>query len=202
MADLLRGASDEDDDSPAPSRFGGGALGAIGSVASGSGTSEIDMMRVVGGNWQKYRGVWQKMRDGQPWPVSFSLAGLLFGSLWLLYRKQWGLVFLLIAGSIAIPFVDQNLSIGFNIATNVLCALLGKALIVKGAMGKAAAIRSIGYTPDEAARRLEKAGGTSTLAVGAAIVLLLIVGVVASMTMGANALRRAEAPASVVSAQA
>ena len=202
MAVLLRGASDEDDDSSAPSPFGGGALGAIGSIASGATTSEIDMMRVIGDNWKKYRGVWQTIRDGQSWPIGFSLAGLLFGSLWLLYRKQWGLVFVLIAGSIAIPFVDPGLLVGFNIATNVFCALFGKALIVRGAMAKVSAIRSIGYTPDEAARRLEKVGGTSALAVGGVIVLFVIVGLVAGMTMGAQALRRAEAPASVAVAQA
>ena len=52
------------------------------------------------------------------------------------------------------------------------------------------------------ARRLEKVGGTSALAVGGVIVLFVFVGLVAGMTMGAQALRRAEAPASVAVAQA
>ena len=145
--------------------------------------SETDMMRAIGGNWPKFRGVWQDM-DGDPdsIQISFGVAPFFFNSLWLLYRKQYGWFFVFLAANIAIPFAIPEYKMFAQFALNLLCGLLGHWIVVSGAMKLVRNVRSSGCSNAEGTAMIERSGGTSLVGFGLFVVVLFAIGFVLGAT--------------------
>lgn len=94
----------------------------------------------------------------------FSLAGLLFGAYWLLYRKMYGYFFLLLAILFfcvvlaAIIGLPEEAFLALSVLPNVIYGLVGKNLYAKFAQQK---VRAYMKHPKYSPAIFSEAGGTA-----------------------------------------
>ncbi len=135
---------------------------------------ESDMKLAIGRNWAKYQQVWLNLDPGFP-EASFARAGLVFGELWLLYRKQYAAFFVTLLAQMAIAYVAPGNTRWLNLTISVLIAFTGKWWITRSAALMVVRTRSLGLSEAETERRIQRQGGVSW--VGPIIMLLFSVAV-------------------------
>lgn len=140
---------------------------------------EVDMMRAIGGNWEKYRDVWLKVRAGDSYPLSFSLAAALYSTPWLLYRKLYGYFFVVMAAQLALGYIIPNNGKYLSYAIGAFFGVYGKTLVVKRCAQLIDSINQMPISREDKARRIAKAGGVNLIGMlallGAVALFILVV---------------------------
>lgn len=154
----------------------------VGGLGGSRSADEVAMMRFIGANWPKYRDTWLEMRESGSLKAGFSFAAFFLGELWLLYRKQYAFAFGLMAGRIALAFVaTMNARAVLLLGVHIALGVLGKSLIVSRAMTTIGHVKALQLTPELEVRRIEKAGGTSWMAVMLMFGLIFLIGIVSGL---------------------
>jgi hypothetical protein len=141
----------------------------------GDAQEEVDMMRSIGGSWASYRAIWEKMRDGDSMPVSFSAAAFFFTTLWLLYRKLYAYAFMVLAANMALLYITASNVRFLSFGVAIFFGAFGKALVVKRSMDLVAMVNHLPMSREERARKIEKSGGVSIIAVVAFLVVIALI---------------------------
>jgi hypothetical protein len=141
-----------------------------------SSVDESDMKLAIGRNWAKYQQVWLNLDSGFP-EASFARAGLLFGELWLLYRKQYAAFFVMLLAQMAIAYVAPGNARWLNLSISVLIAVIGKWWITRSAALMVVRTRSLGLSEAETERRIQRQGGVSWVGPIVFIAVIVALGV-------------------------
>ncbi len=122
------------------------------------------MRDYIGANWRRYRPLWLEMRGAPGLKASRSLAAAIFSSLWLLYRKQYGVGAAILAAQSAMTYEAMEWSPVFDLAVAAFLARYGKSIVILGAMAAIDRVRAADRSPEISAIRIAGAGGVSLIA--------------------------------------
>ncbi len=152
-AAFLRGDSGlESDAEPAPAG------------PSASRDEEADMRRYIGANWPGYRDLWLAMKDAPALAPSRCVAAAAFSSLWLLYRKRYGLGLMVMALQFGGAYAAPDFGALIDLAIALIFGRYGKAIVVRDGLAVIAGIRGEHGAADDARIRIARAGGTNVIA--------------------------------------
>jgi len=134
--------------------------------------------RYVGPNWDGFRPVAERLRDGGI-GIGWSWSAFFFQALWLVYRRRfaWAVIIMLLPGAVdyLMPVVSGFLSLPAVIAIGVF----GKSVYLRHALRRVDQIVAATTDERERLRQIDLAGGVD----GNAVVVFLGLTLVASVAI-------------------
>lgn len=136
------------------------------------------------GEYQKLIDIYAEETEENPvgFKISFTLTGLFFPFVWLIYRKMYLSGFL----ALALYMLNKLLELGLTLPLiiGLLTAFTGKTFYIRSAVKNIRDIKSSTPNSDEARVQIQKAGGTSFLGtvlgviyIGSFFAIILIIGI-------------------------